>query len=159
MLSSCAALLPAGGCEKVGFQTREICALDWSDKRREKTGVGVAFFSCYACGRLRYVPQPSLRFGQRHRRGACQSLLCYAPRLPPLRERIVNVFITPAAHERCAHMCDHRTSSEVDIPMKKQDIVRFENSVVLYPINAICSVRSLGPPHTADFIKLQRFVV
>ena len=43
---------------------------------REKTGVGVAFFPCYACGRLRYVPQPSLRFGQRHRRGTCQSLLC-----------------------------------------------------------------------------------
>ena len=26
---------------------------------RQKTGVGVAFFSCYACGRLRYVPQDS----------------------------------------------------------------------------------------------------
>ena len=88
-----------------------------------------------------------------------KSLLCYAPRLPPLRERIVNVFITPAAHERCAHMRDHRTSSDMDIPMKKQNIVRFENSVVLYPITAICSVRSLGPPHTADFIKLPRFVV
>ena len=24
------------------------------------------------CGRLRYVPQPSLRFRQRHRRGTCQ---------------------------------------------------------------------------------------
>ena len=44
---------------------------------RQKTGVGVAFFPCYACGRLRYVPQPSLRFRQRHRRGTCQSLLCY----------------------------------------------------------------------------------
>ena len=43
---------------------------------RQKKGVGVAFFPCYACGRLRYVPQPSLRFRQRHRRGTCQSLLC-----------------------------------------------------------------------------------
>ena len=36
----------------------------------------MAFFSCYACGRLRYVPQPSLRFRQRHRRGTCQSRYC-----------------------------------------------------------------------------------
>ena len=42
------------------------------------------------CGRLRYVPQPSLRFRQRHRRGTCQSLLCYAPRLPPHRQTLRN---------------------------------------------------------------------
>ena len=135
-----------------------VCVDGWTEDKRKK-GDGVAFFSCYACGRLRYVPQPSLRFGQRHRRSTCQSLKMLVPRLPPLRERIANVFITPAAHERYAHMRDHRTHSDVDIPMKKQHSVRFENSVVLYPITAICSVRSLGPPHTADFIKLPRFVV
>ena len=52
-------------------------------RNKTKEGVGVAFFPCCACGRLRYVPQPSLRFRQRHRRGTCQSLLCCAPRLPP----------------------------------------------------------------------------
>ena len=61
-------------------------------QRRALLRVGRRIAPCLlVCGRLRYVPRsPSLRFRQRHRRGTCQSLLCYAPRLPPHRQTLRN---------------------------------------------------------------------